>query len=162
MFRTGPIRNFTASDVTVVACVLASETPIPTDLDVSFSVVQLEPKPVLLHSRSAVVASGEMVEFEATLARSVRNWEVRVEADPDLVFVTIYHVVDGKPVPNLTYHTGELYYVDVFENDSDPGSDFFTDMKDLFGEKIDLPPNWLQFGEDGDPQSWWSDPPSPK
>src|SRR5690606_19098307 len=112
-FRTGPIRNFTASDVTVVACVLASETPIPTDLDVSFSIVQLAPKSVLLHSESALIASGGMVEFEATLSQSVRNWEVQIEADPDLVFVTIYHLVDGKSVPNMTYHTGELCYVDV-------------------------------------------------
>lgn len=163
MFRTGPIRNFTASDVTVVVCVLAIDTPIPTDLDVSFSIVQLDPKPVLIHSENALIASGDMFEFETTLARTVRNWEVQIEADPDLVFVTIYHVIDGKSVPNMTFHTGELIYVDMMEIDGevDELGDFFTEMNGFFEDEMDRPPNWPQLNDDDDP-SWWSDPPSPK
>src|SRR5690606_41620867 len=70
------------------------------DHDVTFSVVQLDHEPTTLHSKSATVTSGEMNSFEVTLAESVRNWEVRVEADPDLVFVTIYHLIDVRLDPN--------------------------------------------------------------
>lgn len=158
MFRTGPIRSFTSAEITVVACVLAIESPIPTDHDISFSVVSLDRKPVLLHSENSVVTSGDMIEFQTTLARSVRNWEVRIKADPDpdLVFVTIYHLLDGQAEPNLTFRAGELYYVDLFELDSDTDgtADFFLDFNHPFLAQWDSPSNWPGDGEDDDHPSW--------
>lgn len=163
MLRTGPIRNFTFSKVTVIACVLAADTLIPMDHDVTFSVVQLDHEPTTLHSKSATVTSGEMNSFEVTLAESVRNWEVRVEADPDLVFVTIYHLIDGRLDPNMTYHTSDLYYVenvDEFGGDlGDAGSaSMLGHSIDSLDGKLKLPPGWLD-GHDVDDgeehELWW-------
>gem|GEM_PF-6166574 len=143
MFRTGPIRNFTSSEVTVVASVLAAEAPIPVRHDVRFSVVGLDQRPVVLHADRASVVSGHMVTFEAPLAATVRNWEVRVEADPDLVLITIHHLVDGRPAPAMTYHTGELYYVDLLdefdeeireEDDDDRAEGLFVDLDNDLGD----------------------------
>ena len=139
MFRTGPIRNLASSDVTVVASVLAAEASIPVRHDVKFSVVGLDHRPVVLHSERASVVSGHMVTFEVPLAASVSNWEVRIEADPDLVLITIHHLAGGQPVPAMTYHTGELYYVDLLdefdeeirEEDDDGGVEgLFVDLGD--------------------------------
>lgn len=157
VLRTGPIRNFTPSKVTVVACVLAADTLIPMHHDVTFSVVQLDREPVTLHSESRTVASGQMNAFEVTLAQSVRHWEVRIDADPDLVFITIYHLIDGRSEPNMTYHTSDLYYVDLIDEfDGDPGmADILNDQANSFDGKLELPSDWLD-GDDGEEQQlWW-------
>lgn len=162
MFRTGPIRNFAPADITVVACVLALEAPDPTDHTISFSVVSLDHSPVVIYEENAVVVSGEMVEFEVTLARSVRRWEVRVGADPDpdLVFVTIYHLRDGQSDPHMTFRAGELYYVDLIdpdENDGDDSAGFFWegDGNDPFFGPSDPSSHWPSDGEDDVFIPWW-------
>jgi len=159
MFRTGPIRNFTSSEVKVVACILTAETAFDFKHDVTFSVVQLDGEPSTVHSERGVVPTGSMGTFEAVLRQPIRHWEVRIDAHPEVAFITVYHTLDGRLEPSMTYRTSDLYYADFFDgaaDGSDAGSYLFTDMDHPFGGKPGLSSNWFLLDDDDDPDqpSW--------
>lgn len=158
MFRTGPIRNFTSSEVKVIACVLTAETPFELEHDVTFAVVQLDGEPTTVHEERAVVPTGSMGAFEVVLRQPIRHWEVRIDAHPEVAYITVYHTVDGRLEPSMTYRTSDLYYSDFFDGSdgSDAANYLFTDLKNAFGGKGDLPPNWFLFDDDDEPghPSW--------
>lgn len=155
MIRTGPIRNLTSAEVRVIACVLASEIDFPTRHDVSFRVVKLDGDPTTVYAESTSIPTGRLRTFETALPPDVSTWEIRIDADPDLVLVTIYHTVGGKVEPSMTYHAGELSHFDLIMEhdwseavDSDPPY-FLLDLEEEFRTEFQLPPNWLN-GNDAD------------
>lgn len=157
MFRTGPIRNFTTSEVKVVACILTAETSFDFDHDVSFTVVQLDGEPTTVHSERGVVPTGSMGTFEAVLRQPIRHWEVRIEAHPEVAFITIYHTIDGRLEPSMTYRNSDLYYSDFFEGPEGGinGANYlFSDTKNPFGGKVGLSPNWFLGDEDEEPDQY--------
>jgi len=155
VIRTGPIRNLTPGEVRVIACVLASEIDFPTRHDVAFRVVKLDGEPTTVYAESTSIPTGRLRTFETALPPDVSTWEIRIDADPDLVLVTIYHTVGGKVEPSMTYHAGELSHFDLFAEPEWPDGDepaaplFLWDLKEEFKAEFELPPNWLN-GKDDD------------
>mgnify|MGYP001444870636 FL=1 len=125
----------------MVACVLTAEAPFEASHDVTFSIVQLDGEPTTVHEERAVVPIGSMGAFEVVLRRPVRHWEVRIDADPEVAFITVYHLLDGRVEPSMTYRSSDLYYSDYFDG-GDTGNDTI------------LPP-WLLFDDDGSGRPAW-------
>lgn len=145
MFRTGPIYSAKTGEVRILARVLAAESPIAVAHAVAFSVVQLGREPVVIHAEERTIQTGALGQFETKLPSDVRDWEVRIDADPDLAYITVYHLLDGEPEPSMTYRTGDLYYVDLFDEiDGSDGGFLFPD-DDFFSDNGD---HWFQLGDE--------------